>query len=158
MRIAIREKDLRVLKTGMPVRVTGDGFQKDAYAGTLTEIASAARNGSGSGTVVEGVVTLKEGEIDHSLRLGLTAKAAIVTAVTDGGVVVPYEAVLTEEEQSYVFVLEDGCARRRNIRVLEQLADGVLLADGDLSDARVIAQPGRIDRDGMAVVAAEDTL
>ena len=148
---------LALLETGMPVRVTGDGFQKDAYAGTLTEIASAARSGSSSGTVVEGVVTLKAGEIDPSLRLGLTAKAAIVTSVTDGGVVVPYEAVLTEEEQSYVYVLEDGCARRRNIRVQSQLAQGVLLADGDLSGARVIAQPGRIDRDGMAVVAAEDT-
>lgn len=157
VRIAIREKDLRVLKAGMPVRVTGDGFQKDIYAGTLTEIASAARSGSSFGTVVEGVVTLKEGEIDPSLRLGLTAKVAIVTSVTDGGVVVPYEAVLTQEEQSYVYVLENGCARRRNVRVKSQLAQGVLLADGDLSDARVITQPGRIDQDGMAVAAAEDT-
>ena len=151
IRVAIREKDLRVLKTGMDVRVTGDGFQKAAYAGTLTEIASAARSSTGSGTVVEGVVTLAQGESDPSLRLGLTAKAVIITAVTDGGVVVPYEAVMTEEDGSYVYLLEGGCAHRRGIRVREQLADGVLLVDGDLANCQVITQPGLIRRDGASV-------
>lgn len=157
VRIAIRERDLRVLKTGMPVRITGDGFQKDVYEGTLTEIASATRSDSGSGAVVEGVVTFKAEQMDASLRLGLSAKAAVVTAVKEDALLLPYETVLTEDEQSYVYVLQDGVASRRNIRISAQTGEGVLVADEDLLGAQVVAQPDRIDRDGVAVSVREES-
>ena len=109
VRIAIREKDLRLLREGMAVRISGDGLEKSSYDGVLSEISAAASSGS-SATVVAGVVTPNDGETDTSFRLGLTAKASVITSVTEAGCVVPYEAVLADEEGSYFYVLEDGVA------------------------------------------------
>lgn len=155
VRIAIREKDLPSLETGMRVRVTGDGFDRDSYSGTLSEISSTAGN-TGTGAVVEGVVTLEAGQADASLRLGLTAKAAIVTAVSEEALVVPYEAVVSGSDgRDSVYVLEEGLARRREITAQAQLSEGLLLADDALEGATVILQPERITGDGMAVIATE---
>ena len=153
VRIAIREKDLPALETGMRVRVSGDGFTRDSYAGTLSEISSTAGN-NGTGAVVEGVVTLEAEEADASFRLGLSAKAAIVIAVSEEGLVVPYEAVVNRNGTDGVYLLEDGIARRRDIPVLAQLGDGLLLADETLKGAEVILEPKKITGDGMAVQAA----
>lgn len=153
VRIAIREKDLPALETGMRVRVSGDGFTRDSYAGTLSEISSTAGN-NGAGAVVEGVVTLEAEEADASFRLGLSSKAAIVIAVSEEGLVVPYEAVVNRNGTDGVYLLEDGIARRRDIPVLAQLGDGLLLADETLKGAEVILEPKKITGDGMAVQAA----
>lgn len=152
VRIAIKEKDVAGMKEGLSVKVTGDGFRKASYRGRLTDISSTA-NTLGSGeTVVEGVVTLDEGQVDDSMRLGLTAKVAVITDVREAGVVVPYEAVQEDEKGvEYIYVLEDGVARRRNLTVEKELSTGLLLADNALSDVLVITQPERVSDDGMLV-------
>ena len=86
VRVTIREKDLRRLRTDMAVRVSGDGFGQATYEGTLTDIASTA-TASGNGSVVEGVITLKKGQADETLRIGLTAKAAVITKIVEKGLV-----------------------------------------------------------------------
>lgn len=154
VRISIREKDLPALQTGMAARITGDGFERDRYEGKLSDISSAARTSAGVGTVVEGIVTLQPEPMDRSLRLGLTAKATIVTSVIDNGLVIPYEAIFTQGKQSYVYRLEEGCAQRQGIRIKAHLSEGALLTDGELNGAVIVAQPEKIDRDGQVVVAA----
>lgn len=151
VRIAIREKDLRKLKEGMPVRVTGDGFSKKSYTGTLTEISSTAHTKGGE-TVVEGVVSLQSGQVDDSMRLGLTAKAAVITSSKEDGVVVPYEAVREDDNaKEYVYVLQDGVAVRRELKVAAELMDGLLLEDTSLAGATLITQPDLVPEEGAAV-------
>ncbi|MBQ5841198.1 MAG: HlyD family efflux transporter periplasmic adaptor subunit [Clostridia bacterium] len=153
VRIAIREKQLRSLKEGMKVRVTGAGFAGKSYDGVLTEIAGTA-NTDGMETVVEGVVTLQEEQTDDSLRLGLTAKAAVIVSSTKDGLVVPYEAVREDENgKEYVYILENGIAIRRILSVKSELADGLLLKDSALSGAEVVLQPDLVPADGAAVLA-----
>lgn len=156
VRIAIREKDLPVLRVGMPVRLHGDGFEKSTYVGTLKDISSSARV-NGTETVVEGVVELDEGQVDSSLRLGLTAKAAVVISAVEDGLVIPYEAVRTDEKgREYVYVLDNGVATRRVPKVKAELAEGLLLADRALVGAAIITQPDLVEADGMVVQAAPE--
>ena len=155
VRISIREKDLPKLKAGLIVHITGDGFRRDRYEGVLTEISSAAVNG-GTGAMVKGVVTLQEDQADETLRLGLTAKAAVVTRTVQDGLVVPYEAVESDSDgMDYVYLLKNGVAVRHNLTVAAQLADGLLLADTALQGAVVILQPEKITDDGMSVDGEE---
>lgn len=151
IRIAIRERDLRALKKGMAVRISGDGFDKAAYAGVLSHISSAAISDAAGSTVVEGVVTLSDKEFDPSLRLGLTAKATIVTSVTENGLIIPYESVKTDSAGSYVYVIEDGQAQRRDIQVAAQVAEGMLLKDTNLMQERVICDAECIRDSGQRV-------
>lgn len=150
VRIAIREKDLRVVEEGMRVRISGDGLGRSVYYGELSEISCAASAGS-SATVVAGLVCPDDGEVDASFRLGLTAKATVVVSVTEGGYLVPYEAVLSDENGSYVYLLQDGVARRFNVDGAEQMARGMLLTDTALADARIILEPDKVAGDGCAV-------
>lgn len=154
VRIAIRERDLPSLKTGLSVRVTGDGFKKAQYKGTLTDIAATAQSGNG-GTVVEGVITLDEGQVDTSLRLGLSAKACIVTKVRQEAVLLPYEAVLTEGERSYVYVVENGIAKQKEITVTAQLGEGLLVGE-NLLGLQIVTNPESVTADGAAVLAEEN--
>ena len=144
VRIAIREKDLRVLRPGMTVRISGDGLINTSYEGTLTEIASAARADLSGGTVVEGVVTMRDGAVDPSFRLGLTTKAVVVTDVMAAGLVIPYDAVVSDESGSYVFLAEKGNARRYDLKKYRYVPSGVLLLDSSLKDASVILTPGQV--------------
>jgi len=154
VRLCLREKDLQVIKQGMPVRLTGEGFSRSMYYGTLTEISSAARTDTSAGIMVEGVVTLDEGQRDDSLRLGLTARATVVTKVNESGVLVPHEAVLSDEKGRYVYLLKEGCAVRQAVEVAAQVKDGVLLADRSLVGQTVINNPDKIHQSGMAVEEA----
>lgn len=155
IRIAIREKDLRLLQNGMQARVTGDGFAKDSYDGQLIQISSTAQKNEG-GTVVEGLISFAKSSFDSSLRLGLTAKAVIVTSVTERGYIVPYEAVKTDVNGSYVYVLKDGVATKQSIRVVAQVAQGMLLGDDSLAHVQIVRDAERIQREGQRVLIGEN--
>lgn len=154
IRIAIREKDLRKLKNGMQVRVTGEGFDKASYPGRLVSIASAARNEE-SGTIVEGWITLESAEVDPSLRIGLTAKAAIVTAVTESGYIVPYEAVQSEDDGFYIYAVNNGIAHKHRIEVTAQVAQGMLVEDQTLGGMQIVRDATVIKNDGQKVTLRE---
>ena len=153
VRIAIREKDLRVLREGMSVTISGDGLDKKQYTGVLSDISSTASSSS-SGVVVAGQVTPNEGEADTSYRLGLTAKVAVITDVTEMGYLVSYEAVLADEKGSYFYVVQDGVARLRRIVDAVQLPAGWLLTDETLSDVAVVLEPEKVGGDGVTVLEA----
>lgn len=151
VRVAIREKDLRSVKEGMRVRISGDGLDRAVYNGTLSEISCTASAG-GSATVVAGLVCPVSGEIDESFRIGLTAKATVVVSVTEGGYLVPYESVLSDDMGSYIYIFKDGAAHRYDVNGAPQLAYGLLLTDADLADDHVILEPEKVTTDGCAVM------
>lgn len=153
IRIAIREKDLRVLKEGMRVRISGDGLEQSSYDGYLSEISCAASTSS-STTVVAGVVLPDAGVADASFRLGLSAKATVITSVTEDGYLIPYEAVLADEKGSYIYVLREGIAHQYRVEGAVQVPRGVLLSDRALADATIVLNPEKVSGDGVAVTEA----
>lgn len=149
VRIAIPEKHISEMKQGMAVRVTGSGFEKTIYTGTLDEIAAAAQMDAGGGTVVQGIVSLDVP--DDSLRVGLNARATVVTAVEEGALVIPYEAVLEDETGEFVYVVQDGCAHKMALTEAEQVSQGYWVTDPKLDGAVVVMQPEKISHNGQAV-------
>lgn len=153
VRIAIREKDLRVLREGMRVRISGDGLERSSYEGVLSEIAYTASTGS-SAIMVAGAVTPDAGVADASFRLGLSARATVITSVIDEGYLVPYEAVLADEQGSYIYVVRDGIARLQRVEGAVQVPAGLLLTDETLAGASVVLEPEKITGDGVPVTEA----
>lgn len=149
VRIAIPEKHLPTLSQGMGVRISGSGFDKTAYAGVLEEIAATAQTEMSGSTVVQGVVALDNP--DDSLRVGLNARATVVTSVTDEALVIPYDAVLTDDEGKYVYLVQDGCAKRVNITNAEEVGKGLLIDDEIFRDAVVVTQPEKITYDNQPI-------
>ena len=120
VRIAIPEKHLPDMDTGMQVRVTGSGFDKAVYTGTLSEIAAAAQTDMGGGTVVQGVVSLDAP--DPSMLVGLNARATVVTTVKEDALVIPYEAVVTDDGGNYVYLVQEGIVQKTSLEETTQVA------------------------------------
>lgn len=156
IRVMIPEKQLRQVRVGQTVRVQGDGFAKKAYTGVLSRIAATGTVSSTGDTAVEGIVTLDAGEADASLRLGLTARAEIVTAVTEG-LLLPYEAVQEDAQGvEFVYLAEQGQAVRHDLSETTELKAGVLVAD-DRLEGRALILNSQSLAEGMAVDGREET-
>ena len=146
VRIAIREKHLPLLHSGLQAMISGDALSKDHYPGVLTEISSTAQSLEGGGTVVEGVVEFDDLHDDPSLRIGVNTKVKIVVESVDNGIVIPYDAVsVTDQSQSYVYMLSDGAAEKYMLSANDQLSSGILVQDDDLVGKTIIAQVNKID-------------
>lgn len=159
VRVAIREKDLPRLRVGQTVHIRGDGFEKTVYEGELTRISASGTQTSTGDTVVEGIVTLKEGQADASLRLGLTARAQVVTATASEGLLLPYAAIQEDDDgKEYVFLLQDNRAVRYAIEAGTELSRGVLIDEAALSGATVILEPQKVQDGAEVTPLAEDTV
>lgn len=72
------------------------------------------------------------------LRHGLYARVQVVTRVNDGVVIAPQAAVETRGTSNYVYVVEGGKARHRNVKIGGRSGDNVEVLRGLSSDEDVI--------------------
>ena len=155
VKVSIHEKDIKNIAVGQKVQVSGTAFQKDTYTGTVTEISPSARQqyvGSITETVVDAIVVLDTSCLDASLRLGLTAQADVIVEELPDALVIPYECILQDEEnQEFVYVLQDGCAVKRVVETGSELREGCSIIGGLQVGEQVIMQPDRITEDGEKV-------
>lgn len=152
-RISIPESQLKEVSVGQPVWISGSAFHKKQYKGVLEEISSIANPVPGTyGATVDGLVSLKDGEWDESIRIGLSARADIVVRHVPNGLVVPYEYVLQDEDgQEYVYVVEGRRARKRTIVTGAELSNGLQVLEGLAAGDQVVQNPQEIDKDGQFV-------
>ncbi|MBD8186790.1 HlyD family efflux transporter periplasmic adaptor subunit [Pseudomonas viridiflava] len=93
----VEEADLHQLAEGMPVQITGDGFQGVTLQGSVTSVAAQgeAAGMSGGGATYEVVVSVAPltPEEQRKVRLGMSSRLAVVTYHTDSGFALPAEAL-----------------------------------------------------------------
>lgn len=145
----VREKYLQQVKVGQTVEITGVGFEKPVYRGTVFSLSDTARQqyvGTVSETVVDAVVIFNEGETDASLRVGLGATASIVVDTVENGLLIPYDCLAQDEEgNEYVYICnENGTATRRVITPSRECADGVLALSGVSAGDRLVCDPEQL--------------
>lgn len=155
----IREKYLQQIKVGQRVEISGVGFEKPVYHGTVVSIADVARQqyvGAVNETVVDAVVMFDSGETDQSLRVGLGATATVVVDTVENGLLVPYDCVSQDEEgNEYVYVYgEDGTARRRLLTVGRECTDGILVVSGISAGERLVQDPEQLSGEYVSVCEA----
>ncbi|MBX8499689.1 efflux RND transporter periplasmic adaptor subunit [Pseudomonas lijiangensis] len=103
----VEEVDLHQLADGMPVQVTGDGFEGITLQGTLSSIAAqGVAPDFGGGTTYEVVISIASltPAQQVKVRLGMSARLAIVTYRTDNGFAVPPE-VLRQDAEGRTFIV-----------------------------------------------------
>lgn len=158
VKLSVPERGLTPLYEGQRVAVSGVAFDKEAYAGTVSAIASSARaqlSGTTSETVVDVTVALDPADIDESLRVGLSALAEILLEESANTLVVPYEAVMQDDTgREYVYLLQNGCAVKRIITTGRVMEEGFVVKEGLADGDQVITAPERITESGTAVTPA----
>ncbi len=82
-------------------------------------------------------VELAIDEPDEDIILGIEAKTKVRTAAIAYALLVPTEAVYSDDEGDYVFVIEDGRAQRRSVTAGIRNDDLVEICDG-LSEGEIV--------------------
>ncbi|MCE7521257.1 efflux RND transporter periplasmic adaptor subunit [Vreelandella titanicae] len=119
---AVEEGDLDQIHIGMPVSLTGDGFQGITLNGSVQSIgAQAMEEGNYSGgSTYEISVTIDSPPVNERqlIRLGMSARLKIVTYSNENGLAVPADAV-HRDEQGIPFVIyrETMNSTPRNVSV-----------------------------------------
>lgn len=148
--VLLADRDgLRVTK-GAPAEVRFDAFEGEVLPAVVSRVAGEASATSG-GIVVE--LTLASSALP--LRSGLVGKARIALADAPAGLRIPASALVDAEgDTGRVFVIDEGRARAREVRLGAITVDGVQVLDGlQDTDALVVGGAGGL-HDGDAVLAA----
>jgi len=126
------------------VAATGEGF-----TGEVTEIAPSPEPESGMYPV-----RILIDNPDTELRPGMTAEVKITRERAEDVLIIPRQALSARGDEYHVFVVEEGMARRRQVRVGMQDEDYAEVRSG-LNEGDVVVYYGmQYLEDGTSVVIA----
>jgi membrane fusion protein (multidrug efflux system) len=124
----VPQRDLFHFQVGQPARLSLDALPGEQHMAVVERISP--RVDAETGTFK---VTLRIEDAGESLRPGMFARVQIVYDVHADALLVPADAVLSEDSEAAVFVVEAGVARRRPVAtglVSDQLVEIVDGLDG----------------------------
>lgn len=153
---AISELDIAKVKIGQRVKYTPAAYPDEEFYGTVSAIASAARN-QYNGAVLETVVdiTVLPEKADERLRSGLTADIEIMLSDPRQILVLPYSAVGQDESGEFVYVYEDSRAVRHDISTGAEFSDGTEVISGISADDIIFGDPDEITGSSHIRIAKE---
>lgn len=156
IRAPISENAVGRIIVGQPVVITGNGFSGRQYSGVVESIAPIATKqfvGSAQDTVVD--VKIHFTDADEAIRAGYSAKVKILTSAQKRLSILPYEAVMEDENGGeYVYVFSGGLAIKREVTTGTEFGAGVEVLDGVGSNDQILAAPENI-KDGGYVKIVE---
>lgn len=134
------------VRVGQPISFRVEGFGERAFEGRIERINPAATAGSRSISVYA-VIDNREG----LLRGGMFAQGALTLSKVDNALAVPASAVREEIGQTYVYIIDDGLVKRRNVKVgAPDSAGRVQVMDGLAAGDRIVRVNLGSLREGMA--------
>ena len=122
------------VRVGQTMNFRVEGFGEREFAGRIERINPAATAGSRSISVYA-VIDNREG----MLRGGMFAQGALTLSRVDNALAVPASAVREEIGQTFVYAIEDGLIKRKNVKVGAPDAAGrVQVLDGLAAGDRIV--------------------
>ena len=148
--VKVDEADIAQVSINQRADIFAAAYPDTPLAGTVESIATVARQAPGQQSLTFLVKILLDEQDELRIRPGMSVRADIYTESTDNTLAVPVQAVLVDEdideeeegedEQTYIFVMEDGKAVRKNIKtgissdsdqeILSGLSEGAIVITG----------------------------
>jgi HlyD family secretion protein len=114
----VDEQDVINVRLGQRANVSGQDFPGKTIAGHVARIAPVAtKSTDATSTAKQVLTTIALDSTPLFLKDGMTADVDILTTYVPNAVVVPNDAVSKNGSKPYVFVIENGIARKRPIGV-----------------------------------------
>jgi RND family efflux transporter MFP subunit len=150
LRARVDQPDLPRVTVGQRVLIAFDGLPRESWEGKVTFVSPGLSEVGGREV---GEVLGEIGDPKGRLPTNAAVDVQIVTGEKNGTLVVPRASVLREGERRYVYLLDDGRARRRDVQVgLTGLTEVEIL--GGLKEKDSVILPGSASlSDGLRVRA-----
>jgi len=146
---SVPENFLATLREGLAVRATAPAFPGRTFAGKVASIDSRVDMNSRAVTVR----ALLDND-DGALRPGMFLNVSLANDER-GTLVIPEQALTPEAERQFVFVVADGKAQRREVRIGSRRPGSVEVLAGLKAGEQVVVEGTQKVRDGSPVRATE---
>jgi membrane fusion protein (multidrug efflux system) len=146
---SVPETFVSILREGLSVRATAPAFPGRTFAGKVASIDSRVDVNTRSVTVR----ALLANE-DGALKAGMFLNVSLARDERET-LVIPEEALTPEAEKQYVYVVADGKAQRREVRIGGRSPGNVEILAGLNAGERVIVEGTQKVRDGAPVNAID---
>jgi RND family efflux transporter MFP subunit len=151
LRTSVAENEVAAVKAGQAVEVVADALSGAKFSGKVFSVAQKANQER-----TYPVEILVQNDKTESLKSGMFGRATIQVANATAAIVVPSESVFSDAARNnYVFVEENGVAKRVNVRLGLKQDDRVQISDGLAAGARLVVSGQQRLTDGAKVVVQE---
>ena len=144
--ISVADRDVGLLKTGAEVKVSVDALSEPRI-GTISRILPAADLDTRTF-----IVEVEVANEDHELLPGMIARVAVERTLEEDALMIPQGFLVTKRDANGVFVVEDGVARWRPLKLGPLVRDQVVIESGLEIGDNVIIVGQRALADGDAVI------
>ena len=156
--VQVDEADIAQVQEGQRADIFAAASPDTPLAGTIQSIASVARKSPGQASLSFLVKILLDEQDSMVIRPGMSVRADIYTQSSEQTLAVPVQAVRYDEdtdendkdngkqEQTFVFVMEDGKAVRRDVKIGISSDSDQEITDGLVQGENIIYGPFRILR------------
>ena len=145
VKISVPENEIAQLKVDDEAEIIVPALDNRHYTGNVTEKSMTASLLTHSYPVK---VTFSQP--DEDLRPGMIGKVELQSKVNKG-IIIPANAVLINREGKFVWVVEDGCAKRRPITLAGYSGKGVVVSEGLHQGDHVVVEGYQKISEGMKV-------
>lgn len=158
--VSLTKYDLEKVKVGQEAKIK---VADKTYEGKVVKIDRNATTNQQGGTVVSADIAIANP--DQNLYIGLEATADVHTASGTDVLLVPIEAVNMDKKGSFVYVLEKGVVKRRNVKtgissdtqqeIVSGLKKGDLILSGSTGDVKEGMKAVPMDQTGNGAQGGE---
>lgn len=146
VRLDVPERFLPQVSIGQTARVRVDAYPGTVFNGTVTRISPVVEIDTRTAPV-----EISIDNADHRLKPGMFAGVQLVLDQRENVPAVMQEAVIGREPDTYVFVVNDGVARTRNVTLGLRENDRIEVREGLRAGDMVAVMGQERLRDGAAV-------
>jgi len=139
----IPESYINTVKTGQTVKITIDVLPQVDFEGKISYLSPTLAPGSRT-FEIEIIIDNK----DRLLKPEMNANVEIAKMEKDNAIVIPQDLIIDNGEQKYIFVIENGNARRRDIETDGRNGNSVLVSKGLNAGDKIIYEGFQSVNDG----------
>src|SRR5438270_7920818 len=144
--VDVVEKDVSLVKIGQPAELRADAYPGRVFSGKVTRVVQALNPSTRTMTVEVDIPNP-----DRALKGGMYARVELLVGIHRDALQIPIDAVTRLETDQYVYVVQDGKARKVPVALGIQ-SDGLIEVVTGLTGAETVIVSGKdLVTDGVKV-------
>jgi len=144
--IEVVEKDVPLVKIGQKVELRAEAYPDQVFEGSVTRIVQALNRATRTMTV-----EIDLSNPDRRLKGGMFARVEILVGTHRQVLQIPIDAVSRLEDTQYVYIVQDGKARRINVDIGARRDNRVEVTNGLTGGEQIIVSGKDLVHDGTPV-------